>query len=506
MPRGTIFSPPRGYFLMQCGRNRSIVFIFCMAIAPPSTLPLPDSPGTRGKDGRELLTTLTLAAPIMAGHVGQMLMGLVDTLMIGRVGVADLAASALANNLFHIILVFGLGLLTSISVLAANAHGAGEAQEVGRTLRRGLHLGVLTGTVLGLLFLLAFPLLNHLGQEPEVVEKARPYLLFLLASLPFAFAQMAFKNFSEALASPWPAFWTSLIAIGANVFLNWVFIFGNLGAPAMGLTGAGLATFIARVLSLVLLFAWLAAVPRFRSYFPRRWAALSRWSELWLLIRLGFPIALQILCEVLIFSVTAIVIGVLGMEALAAHQIAITCAATTFMMPLGLAMALTIRVSHVIGENHPARLIPICRSALLFTVGQALVFALGYILFRYHLAALFISDPAVARLAAQLLFLAGCFQVVDGLQAVAMGALRGLKDVRVPTVMTVFAYWVVAFPLGLYLGFATPLGVHGFWIAFCLGLLLIAVGLVARVIRQVRRAQHTGHHVPTPTPVQPAPR
>lgn len=481
---------------MQNPDYRNIVVVFVLSIAPPVPTALPRPPRLRGtvSGWRELLTTLALAAPIMAGHVGQMLMGLVDTVMIGRVGVADLAAAAFANNLFHIVLVFGLGLLTSISVMAANAHGAGEAREVGRVLRRGLHLALLASVVMAGLFLLLFPFFGYFGQESVVVEKGRPYLGFLLASLPFAFAQMAFKNFSEAISSPWPAFWTSFLAIGANVWLNWLLIFGNWGFPALGLNGAGLATFLARFLALVMLFGWLAAVPRFRAYFPRRWKALSTFGELWLMIRLGFPIALQILCEVLIFSVTAIVIGILGVEALAAHQIAITCSATTFMMPLGLAMALTIRVSQVLGEGSPERLAAVCRSALYFTVFQAVLFALGYILFREKIAAIFITDPAVVLLAAQLLFLSGCFQVVDGLQAVAMGALRGLKDVRVPTLLTFLAYWVISFPLGLYLGFRTSLGVHGFWVSFCVGLSLVAISLVWRVSRQVKKIKTAGGH------------
>ncbi|MCH8540544.1 MAG: MATE family efflux transporter [Opitutales bacterium] len=445
-----------------------------MTREPPS----PEAePGALG----ELKKTLLLAAPIMAGHVGQMLMGLVDTLMIGQVGVAELAASALANNLFHIFMVFGLGLLTSVSVVVANAYGSQEKKAAGEALRHGLQLAFLSGLLVAAAGSFLFPLLSLMGQEPEVVEKGKPYLVFLLLSLPFIFVQMAGKNFSESVSSPWPAFWTSLIAIGANVFLNWVFIFGNLGAPAMGLTGAGLATLLARIMGLLLLFLWLRYDPFFRPWLPDKWLLPFDFPALWHLFRLGFPMALQILFEVLIFSVTAIVIGVLGVVPLAAHQIAITCAATTFMFPLGLGMALTIRVSQTAGARQWQRLQTICRTTFLFTIAQALVFALGYILFRDTIAGFFTTSPEVATLAAQLLFLAACFQIVDGLQTTAMGALRGLRDMKIPTLLTFGAYWVISFPLGVYLGFFTPLGARGFWIAFCVGLGLVAISLLLRL-------------------------
>lgn len=437
---------------------------------------------------RELKNTLLLAAPIMAGHVGQMLMGLVDTLMIGRVGVAELAASALANNLFHIFLVFGLGLMTSVSIVVANAFGSQDQSSAGRGLRHGLQLALLAGVVIAAAGSILFPLLSLMGQEPEVVEKGKPYLVFLLLSLPFIFTQMAAKNFSESVSSPWPAFWTSLIAICANVFLNWVFIFGNLGAPEMGLTGAGLATLLARILALLLLLIWLRYDPFFRPWLPQKWILPFDFGAVSQLFRLGFPMALQILFEVLIFSVTAIVIGILGVVPLAAHQIAITCAATTFMFPLGLGMALTIRVSQTAGAKEWQRLQNICRSTFLFTVFQAVVFAFGYIIFRDDIARFFTTSAEVADLAAALLFLAACFQIVDGLQTTAMGALRGLRDIKLPTLLTFGAYWIISFPLGVYLGFLTPLGAKGFWIAFCVGLGLVAISLMLRLRHLIKHS------------------
>jgi len=434
----------------------------------------------------ELRQTLVLAFPIIAGHVGHMVMGLTDTLMIGRVGVTALAAAALSNSIFHVVFVIGIGILTSVSVLASHAHGARDFRETGEVLRRGNLLAIASGLVLFATVLALFPALSHLGQSEDVVTATRPYLFWLAFSIPLALGQMAWKNFSEAQSSPWPAFWTGMAAVALNVFLNWVLIFGNLGFPALGLTGAGIATWIARGFALVALAWWVLRDGRFRASLPERWLARMPLRPFVPMLAIGMPVALQIVMEVGAFNLGAFLMGWVGVEALAAHQIAITCAATTFMIPLGMSLAVTIRIGQVIGAGQVARVRRIGFGAIGLAAAIALTFAAGFLVFNDPLAALFTPDPAVRALAASLLVIAGCFQIVDGIQAVALGSLRGLKDVRVPTAFVGVAYWLVAIPLGAALAFAGDLGARGIWIGLSAGLGVAAITLSVRFHLQAR--------------------
>jgi MATE family multidrug resistance protein len=437
---------------------------------------------------RELRPTLALAIPITAGHVGQMLLGIADTVMVGRVGMVPLAGIALANILFHVVFVFGIGMLTAVSVGVAIAHGAEDRHEEGEVMRRGLLLAGLTGIPLAGLLVITPPWLVSLGQDAAVVATATPYLFWVAASMPVALATLALKNFTEALSSPWPAFWTGIVAVTLNVFLNWVFIFGNLGAPALGLTGAGVATFIARLFWLGALFLWMCRDPRFRASLPLgRWFNRINPKELFTMIRLGLPIAIQLFLEVGAFCAGAFLMGWLGTAALAAHQIAITCAATTFMFPMSLAMAVTIRVGHVMGSREPERVAPISAGALGLTLLLAGAFAVMFILGRTTIAGWFTHEPEALMLAAQLLVIAGAFQLADGVQAVAMGALRGLKDVRIPTILVFVAFWLISLPLGSLLAFGTDAGPKGIWYGFSSGLLAVAITLTLRLRRQCKR-------------------
>ena len=300
---------------------------------------------------RELKATLLLAVPITAGHVSQMLLGITDTIMIGRVGVTELAASALAHMIVPCIFIVGVGLLTAVSVLVSHAHGAGDEKEAGEVLRRGLVIGVLSGFVMFGAIWAVFPFLDRMGQPLGVVLTSLPYLWLISASLPVIMAVICFRNFSEAQNAPWPAFWSGLFAVLLNIFLNWVLIYGNLGAPRMELAGAGIATLISRVVNLLMLMTWLRLDQRFLDSWPVRWLERISVRALLAMLRLGFPVGLQLLMEVGAFSITILFMGWLGVVPMAAHQVAITCAATTFMFPLGISLAEAIRVGHVIGAG-----------------------------------------------------------------------------------------------------------------------------------------------------------
>jgi MATE family multidrug resistance protein len=409
-----------------------------------------------------------------------MVLSLADTVMIGRVGVVPLAAAAFANTLHHFALITGIGLMSSVSVLVAHAFGAGRGEEAAEMLRRGLVMALGGGLFLFLLQWALFPLLPFLGQPVDVLEEGLPYLWLLSVSMPLALMSTAFKNYAEALNRPWPAFWCGLMAVTLNIFLNWILIYGNLGAPALGLQGAGLATVISRLVNLLALWALLRCDRHLRQAWPDRWVAAVPLRGLVSMFRLGFPVGLQLLMEVGAFGAVTLLMGLIGVVEMAAHQIAITCAATTFMVPLGISMAVAIRVGHAIGSGNAGESRVIGFSAVVASLFFSVVFAAFFILFDYQLAGLFTTDGSTRELAARLIMVAGLFQIFDGIQVVAMGALRGCKEVRMPTMIVFLAYWILAIPFGSFLGFGVGLAAVGLWIGLMVGLGIAAAGLLYR--------------------------
>jgi MATE family multidrug resistance protein len=433
--------------------------------------------------GGELRQTLLLAAPITAGHVGQMVLGFVDTLMIGQVGVVPLAASAFGNAVAHFFIVIGIGLLSAVSVFVSHAHGAKKPREAGEMLRHGLSIALVSGGFISLFLIAGYPLFGLLGQPDEVIEACRPYLFYLALSVPFVLSGIAFKNYSEAQDVPWPPFWTGLLAVLLNIFLNWVLIYGNLGFPALGLEGAGIATLVSRIVQTALLIAWLRLDRRFRQSWPVRWPAPLAWTSLKAMLHLGAPVALQLLLEVGAFAASTLLMGWIGVTEMAAHQIALTYAATTFMIPLGISLAVAIRVGQVIGAGESTRSRAIGFGAIGFGILASGLFALVFILFNEPLVGIFSDDPATVALASTLIIIAGIFQLFDATQVLSIGALRGFKDVRVPTAIVFTAYWIIGIPIGAGLAFLTPLGAAGLWIGLAAGLGSAAVGLVLRFAR-----------------------
>ncbi|HMP83533.1 MAG TPA: MATE family efflux transporter, partial [Verrucomicrobiota bacterium] len=344
---------------------------------------------------REIRPTLALALPIMAGMVSQMLMGIVDTAMIGRVGVVPLAASAFVNAVAHLPLVFGMGLLSSIAVLTAQAYGARKPDDAGEVFRHGLVVSALMGLAAALSMLALYPFLNRLGQPPEVIAEARVYLLLFGASMLPALIAHGCKQYAEALKHPWAPTLVMLGSVLLNVLLNWILIYGNWGAPAMGLAGAGWATLIARVIMAGLLFAYVMLTPTLRAFHPARWRTHLNLTRFKNLLTLGLPVAVQHFFEVGAFAFAAIMMGWISADAIAAHQIAITCAATTFMFALGLGAAACIRVGHAYGAGQFARMRRIGFGAVGLAAGIMAAFGVMFMLLGRPIAGLFIASPTV---------------------------------------------------------------------------------------------------------------
>ena len=433
---------------------------------------------------REARSTLTLAVPIMVGQLSQMLMGVTDNIMVGRVGVVPLAASAFANSLLGVPFLFGIGLLQCISVRAAEAHGAGDRRETGEVLRHGLALSILAGLALIAIVFVVATQLDHFGQPPEVAASARNFLLLLGVSLLPMFMSMSLRQFSEALNHPWPPMIIMLGSVLLNAGLNWIFIYGHLGAPALGLEGAGLSTLIARIVALGGIFFYVVRAERFSSALPSGWLHALHWARMRSLLNVGLPTAGQLLLECSAFTMAAIMMGWLGTVPLAAHQIALTCCATTFMFPLGIAMATTIRVGQALGANAADRVRSIGMSSFALSGAIMVLTALVFAFAGGPIASAFVSDTAVTRLAAQLLIVAAFFQCFDGLQVVAAGALRGLSDAAMPMAICLVAYWLVFLPTAYIAAFSYGLGAFGIWASLAVALAVAATLLVSRFLKK----------------------
>lgn len=425
-------------------------------------------------------TTLRLAVPLIVGQLSQMLMGVVDTMMIGRLGVTELAASSFANTLIYLPMMFGIGMSMAVSIRVSQARGAQDPEAARAALRHGLQIT----TALGVLTLLAGwgvrPFLGRFGQSSAVVATVPGYLLLIAGSMIPAMAGMAVKNHADAMNRPWPVFWITLGSVLANVALNWVLIFGHLGAPAMGLEGAGLATLLARLLAFVGMIAWCLRSPGLREWVPYRWFRRPDPAAVRDLLRVGFPASMQLLAEVSAFVFATLLIGTLGEEALASHQVALSCAATVFMVPLGISMAQTVRMGEVVGAKQFWRMRGILVSGWAMGLVYALFGAGVFVGFKDALVSGFVGESETARMAAGLLWVAAAFQFSDAMQIIAAGTLRGLDDVKIPAWIAFGAYWVVSIPLGWVLAILLGHGVTGMWWGITVGLTLTAVALGRR--------------------------
>lgn len=429
---------------------------------------------------QEIRQTLVLAVPLMASQVAQMMMGLVDSAMVGQVGVIPLAASAFANGLLSPPMLIGIGLMAALSVRISQAHGAGRAAQTGELLRNGLFLALLSGAVLAAaVWGLSFHL-HRFGQTPEVASAARNYLVIMGISLIPMLAGMALKQFSDALNHPWPPTLIQLASVPLNAFLNWILIYGNLGAPAMGLEGAALSTLLARCIATLATWIYITAARRFDGAKPAYWLGLPSWPQLVSLMKIGGPSAITLVLEASAFSIAALAIGWFGAIPLAAHQIAMSCASTTFMLPLGVSLATTIRIGQAVGASDHARLRFIGVSSMTLGITIMAVCGLVLALFRIPIARVFVQDAAVIAAASPLLIAAAVFQMFDGLQVVAGGALRGLADLHRPVIICITAYWLIFLPLAYFMAFTCGLQQVGVWTSLIFALAAAALLLARR--------------------------
>jgi MATE family multidrug resistance protein len=391
------------------------------------------------------------------------------------------------NGLQAAPLVCSFGLLAGISVTAARARGAGDLDRAGEIVRHGMIMALVAGLALGLGATLAAPYLTRMGQPPEVVAMGRNYWLIMAWSmLPMLLFQVM-RSYSEALEGPIVPMLIMFGGVALNAGLNWILIFGHWGFPRLGLTGASLATLTARIAMLVVLAVHLERDPRFSAALPKQWWGGFHFAEFRPLLAFGLPVALQLLFEVGAFAGATLMIGLLGSVSLAAHQVAITCNAVAFMLPLGLSMAVAIRIGAAVGAGEQLKVRAIGASALVLTALVMSLIGLVYLFVGRDLVHLFLHDDHALDIARSLLLVAAVFQITDGFQVVVSGALRGMADVKWPTVLTFIAYWVIALPLSWVFGHYLKFGAVGVWAGLAVGLSLAGVVLTWRFVRMTRR-------------------
>lgn len=426
----------------------------------------------------ELRRLFRLSWPIAGVQLGNMAMGMVDMLFLGRVSVDALAAASIGNAFLHGTLFVGHGVVLGMDPVAAQAHGAGDGPATGLALQRGLviSLGV---TVLTTAALLATePGLVALGQDPALAGAAWRYIQVQLPTLFAVFAYMALRSYLQAREIVRPALVVMVLANLANVLFNWVWVFGNLGAPALGLVGSGIATALSRLLLLAGLGGLVLAAGMHRgAWTPWSRAALDP-AALRRMVGLGVPIGLQMGLEVWAFSAATLLAGTLGAAAVAAHTVTLNLAAFSFMMPLGVSQGACTRVGNLLGAGAPADAARAAWVAIGLGAFVMACAALVFVLGRDVIPLLYTSDPAVVALAASILPIAAAFQIFDGVQVVAAGVLRGMGDTRPAALFNLAGYWLLALPLAGWLVHGLGHGLSAIWWSLCLGLGVVAVALL----------------------------
>lgn len=431
----------------------------------------------------EIAATARLAAPLVGGQVASVGLNFIDTLMAGRLGPAELAAVAVGASVWSSVGLAIMGVLMALPPSVAQMVGGDRREGIAPLARQAIWLALgLSVVAMGVAGNVR-PLLVALEVEPEIVPTVVGYLSALTWGVPAFCGYFVLRFLSEGLGASRPTLYFGWIGLVVNVFANWVLMYGHLGMPALGAVGCGYATASVWWAQLAGIAWYISRRPRYRGLelFSRLEPPDSR--RLRELLKIGAPIGVALFIEGSLFSVVAVLIGSMGTEAVAGHQVAINFAALTFMVPLGISMAITVRVGFAVGrgDRPGARRAAFAGTALALT-SQA-VSALVMLLAPRHVARIYTDDPAVITMAASLLFFAAIFQISDGVQVSAAGALRGLKDTRVPMLVTVVAYWLVGLPVGWSLGFRFGLGAGGMWIGMIAGLSVAALLLATRFLR-----------------------
>jgi MATE family multidrug resistance protein len=428
-----------------------------------------------------------LSAPVALTQLGLMMIGVVDTLMLSRLGVTELAGAALGNAWQWTFTSFGLGLVTGIDPLISQAHGRGDGPATALALQRGLVIAVLVSVPIMLCVAAGEHGLLWLGQEPAVAEVAGRYNLYKLPTVPCFLVYSALRQYLQGRGFMAPATLVMWLGNVVHVVLNWGLIFGRLGMPGLGVEGAAIASSLSTALLVVLLTLWTLR----RRLHAGAWRPWGRESVsapgLYRVLRLGAPVGLTISLETTAFGISTAMAGWLGREALASHQIVLNMASLSFMVPLGIAQGASIRVGNLIGAGDSGGMRRAVRASIVMGAGVMVFSAAGFTLLRDELPRLYTSDPGVLALAASILPLAGAFQLSDGTQVVASGVLRGMGRPDAAAYVNLIGYYALTLPCAYLLGITRGHGLAGIWASLALGLTLVALAMLVWVRRTARR-------------------
>ncbi|WP_215237772.1 MATE family efflux transporter [Dyadobacter helix] len=436
----------------------------------------------------EASQTIKLALPIIIGELAQMALHLIDSAMVGAISYKQLAAAALVLNTMNIPFVVGIGMTISVSQMVSMAHGRHDSKLVSHYLFNGFCLCALTAIFISLVLISGEDILHHLGQDPEVVELAIPFMRLMGISIIPMLLFMTLKQFTDGLEYTKTAMILSLAGMPLNILLNWLLIYGHWGFPRLELLGAGWATLITRTIIFTALAVVILRHKTFQRYITvgrNQWKFnLKTWREL---LYIGIPSSLQIGMEAGAFAVSGIIIGTLGAVSQAAHQIALSCASFTFMASMGLAQAGSIRVSNAFGRGNWAKIHLIGKSTIYTALIYGTLCAIVFGVFRIQLPQAFNNNRQVLELASLLLIFAAFFQISDSTQAITAGLLRGIKDVKAPTIFIGIAYWVLGIPIGYILAFRFDMGASGMWLGLIAGLTFASIFLIIRFFKMSRK-------------------
>lgn len=430
---------------------------------------------------QHLRANIILALPVMLSQLGHVLMGVTDNIMVGHVGATPLAGASLANVIFNVLMLFGIGVSYAITPLVAEADGKKDDAAIIRVFRHGFLINLILGLLLVLAVIMGRNLLYYLDQPEEVVVEAVPYLSIITYSLIPILVFQSFRQFADGLSLTYLSLVVMVASILLNAGLNYVLIYGHFGFEPMGLVGAGYATLSSRIFMAVALALYVfyhTKLRKYRAIFLFKEYSGKLFSTL---LHIGIPAGMQFIFEVAAFDFSAVMMGWFGTNTLAAHQIAINLATISYMTTSGLGAAAVIRISKYLGQNDSVNVKRSAYSLIGMALVMMLVWGFIFVIGRFWFPSLYVSNQEVIAIAAPLLIIAGFFQLSDGMQVVCAGALRGLQDVKIPSLYIFLSYWVIGLPLGYWLGFKMGWGATGIWSGLLIGLTLVAIALFLRL-------------------------
>lgn len=437
--------------------------------------------------GEELRALLALAIPVVLSELGWMTMTIVDLIMVGRLGPGAIGAVGLGNAIYYAPSLFGMGLLLGLDTMVAQSWGAGRFDDCHRSLAQAMYIALAFTPVLMLGMLAAVRIFTGHGVDPTVAVLTRSYVGILNWSTLPLLVYGGFRRYLQGVARVRPVTFALISANLVNLAFNWIFIYGHFGFPALGVAGSALSTVLARVyMAAVLVYAaWVHESGRGHALFTH-WPAPD-WSRIRALFNLGLPAGSQVVLEVAAFGAATIMASHLTPIALATHEIVLSCAAYTYMVPLGISAAAAVAVGHAIGAGDPARARRAGSLAIGIGAGFMALMAVLFLVIPRPIIHIWTSDTQVVRLGAHILAIVAGFQIFDGIQTVSTGALRGLGETRFPMLMNLTAYWVLGLPFGALLCFRFQWGLSGLWTGLTVALILIALLLIARWLRDSGR-------------------